>query len=584
MTPTGHDTSFLSFILTSPIKMHKTYSGFALSALGAACLQAFCPAAGAQTPPGIGNVLKETENIRPQTPPSRQTPSIEQREDTPLALPEGKTLEVKAFRIEGMPPGVPEGDLQGVLTPFRGRALDMAQINQAAAKLTEALRTRGYLVARAYVPKQDAGNGTLTLQIIAGRLEKLTVKNQSLVRDRTLEGIFAPVAAEPALTRQSLERAMLLIDDLPGAPLPKLTIAPGTTPGTSDMTLEAGPDQRLTGYLLGDNMGSRYTGRYRLSGGVDVNSPAGIGDRFSVTATDSEGGRLNNARAAYSAPLGSSGLRGELAASSTTYSLGGDYLDLEATGNSRSIEGALSYPLMRSRDVTWLTSLNLASKKLKDEIGVAQESTPKTARVATLQVSREGWNTLWGKPLHTALSLGMSYGRLGIDDADQAALNAAGARTEGHYSKLNATLGSALELAPRWSVAFNASAQKALLGRNLDSSEQMNIAGPGAVKAYREVVSGDNGILLNTELRHALPGEKLRHSVAGFADFGRVYLQDGSYTTSNGSRLADMGLDYQLGYRMWMARAMVAHTLGPRPDDSGNRAKTRVLLQVGMIF
>lgn len=491
---------------------------------------------------------------------------------------------MKHFRVEGAPANIPEAEIQKVLSPYQDHALDMAQINQATAKVTEFLRARGFVVARAYIPKQDASQGTLTLQIVAGQLEKLTVKNQSLVGDHALAGYFTPVAAEPALTRQALERAMLLIDDLPGAPLPKLTIAPGTAPGTSDLTLEAGPDQRVNGYLLGDNMGSRYTGRYRISGGVDVNSPAGIGDRFSVTATDSEGGRLDNARAAYSAPIGEDGLRAELAASNTTYTLGGNYLDLEATGSARALEGTLSYPLRRSRDDTWLASLNLASRSLKDEIKAAATSTPKTAHVATLQVSRDRWHSAFGKPMHSTLSGGVSYGELRIDDPDEAALNQAGANTLGHYARLNAVLGSSLELTQKWNFSFNAIAQKALMGHNLDSSEQMNIAGPGGVKAYREVVSGDNGYLLNAELRHALPGEKLRHSVAGFADLGRVYLEDAGYSTSNSTRLSDMGLDYQIGYRAWMARAMVARTVGPRPEDSGNHAKTRVLLQMGMIF
>jgi hemolysin activation/secretion protein len=564
--------------------MKKSYSRLAVSALGYACIQAFCSPAEAQTPPGIGNVLKEAETTRPQALPNRDAPRIEQREEAPLSLPVGKTLEVKAFRIEGAPASAPEAEIKQVLTPFKDRSLDMAQINQAAAKVTELLRARGFIVARTYVPKQDASQGTLTLQIIAGRVEKLTVKNQSLVNDITLAGFFAPVSAEPELTRQSLERAMLLIDDLPGAPLPRLTIAPGEAPGSSDLTLEAGPDRRVNGYVLGDNMGSRYTGKYRISAGLDVNAPTGIGDRFSVTATDSEGGRLDNARVAYSAPIGESGLRAELAASNTTYTLGGDYLDLEATGNARTVEGTLSYPLKRSRDDTWLASLNLASKNLKDEIKAADTSTPKTAHVATFQVSREHWSSALGKPLHSNLSVGLSYGELRIDDAIEATLNQAGANTVGHYGKFNAALASTLELTQKWNLSLNASAQKALMGNNLDSSEQMNIAGPGAVKAYREVVSGDNGYLLNTELRHALPGEKFHHSVAGFADLGRVYLEDGAYTTGNGTRLSDIGMDYQIGYRAWMTRAMVARTVGPRLEDSANRAKTRVLLQMGMIF
>lgn len=556
-----------------------------LTPLAYACLQALSGLAVAQTIPGIGDALKQTQPIAPQ-PPSKQTeaPTIVEQPLRPLSLSQGQTLLVKIFQIKGAEGLVAESDIQAVLAPYQGQALNMAQINEATSKVTTLLRSRGYLLANTYVPRQDANQGTLILQVVPGQLDKTTIHNQSLVRDAVITNHFETIQAQPAITQQALERQLLLIDDLPGTPMPKVTIAPGETSGTSDFALDVAPDKRVGGYVLTDNMGSRYTGKNRVSAALDVNSPLGLGDLFSLSALHSEGNNLNNGRAAYSLPLGTNGLRAELAASKTTYALGGDYADLDATGTAHTVETTFSYPLQRSRNDSWWISLNMATRYMKDEIQVVNQTTPKRANVATLALQRDTWSTLMGLPYHLGMNLGLSYGRLRIIDSIQDALNRAGANTTGQYARTNIALNNSIDLSPKWNWAINASAQKALQGKNLDSSEQMNISGPSAVKSYREVVSGDNGYLLGTELRYALPGGALNHALSVFADLGRVTLEKGDYANSNGSRLADVGVSYQIRYKLFYAKLQLARSIGPRPDEAHSEGKTRALLQGGMIF
>jgi len=111
----------------------------------------------------------------------------------------------------------------------------------------------------------------------------VTVKNESLVRDDYLQGVIDhALASSPAIHKDPLERAMLLTSDLAGAGTPSIAIGPGRQPETSDFTFTAPGTRRFDGYLLGDNFGSPYTGRNRLSGGLNVNSPLGYGDRLSA--------------------------------------------------------------------------------------------------------------------------------------------------------------------------------------------------------------------------------------------------------------------------------------------------------------
>lgn len=546
-------------------------------------------AAYGQTPPvpgyGIGDAMKEAQPPRPPAPRQAPEPPIEQqRDERPMALPAGETLTVRAFRFEGAD-FIPEAELQAAVQSYVGRALTLGDIEAAAARITALYRERGYLVARAYVPRQDARSGVLTIRVLVGKYGKFSLKNQSLVSDGMVERVFAPLRDDEAIARAGLERSMLLVSDLPGARMPKLVVSPGEAPGTSDFEIRVEPGKRFAGYVLADNHGSRYTGKNRLRAGTDWNSPLGFGDKLSLTATRAQGEGLVNGRLAYGAPLAANGLRGELAASKTTYELGDDYEDLDATGTAYTLEGTLSYPLIRSREQNLYVSLTMAARRMRDDIDALDASIPKKAKAGTLTVQHEAWGGLLGVPGYASVVGSLTYGHLDITDAEQKALNVAGADTVGHYGRFNLGVSGSLSFGSNWTANAALGVQKALRDKNLDASEQMTISGPNGVKAYRETVSGDNGYLLNAELRYLLPAVAgLTHSVGVFADTGRIHLQKPAYAAENGVRLSDVGLGYYAGYQALIAGVQLARAVGPHPAVTERDDKTRVLVQVGLVF
>lgn len=539
----------------------------------------------AQTPPtyNAGSAMKDAQPVQPSAPRKAPEPLIIQTEDKPLALPAGQTLTINAFHFEGAD-FIPEAELQAALESFKGRALSMAEIEAAAGRITALYRERGYLVARAYVPKQDASSGTLTIRVLVGRYGKVSITNRSLVGDGVIAGYFGKLQPEAAVSRSALEHAMLLVGDLPGATLPKLTIAPGEAPGASDFEVEVESGKRFAGYLYADNYGSRYTGETRLSVGANLNSPFKLGDQLNFSGMASDGSGLLNGRLAYSLPLGSSGLRGEVAYGKTTYALGDSYADLDATGHANTLETTFSYPLQRSRTENLTLSLNLASRQMRDELAAVAQVTHKQAQVATFGVTHERYGQLFGFDTFASASGSLSYGYLTISDEAQKALNQAGANTAGHYSKANISLLGRLALSEKISATSSLSLQHSL-NRNLDSSEQLMISGTRGVMAYEQSVSGDNGYLFNAEVRYALPGIfGFEHSASLFYDTGRVHFQNGDYTTTNGQHLSDVGLGYQLSWKTLFVRAQVAQAIESWPAAMTRDDRTRLLAQVGMTF
>ena len=134
---------------------------------------AFTSAALAQTPSptpptNIGGALEQA------APPPRETPAkppeiltVVEVEPETLEIPDGETLLVKVFRIENAKEEDWRG-LQEVFAPMRFREMTMADIIEAVNQVTAYHRDRGYMTAKAYVPKQDAVNGVLIIRVLFG--------------------------------------------------------------------------------------------------------------------------------------------------------------------------------------------------------------------------------------------------------------------------------------------------------------------------------------------------------------------------------------------------------------------------------
>ncbi len=533
----------------------------------------------------IGDAIKgatppPSEPKKPAPPP--EVPVIVQ-EEKPLSLADGEKLFVKDFKLEGAEQA-DAAELSALLAPYRNRELTMAEITEVANKLTLFCRNRGYLVAKAYVPKQDARDGILLIKIVLGRYGKFSLKNTSLVTDSQIQGVFDGTRDDsPIVTQPGLERAILLVGGMPGCRIPTVTIAPGATPGTSDFEVKAEAGQRINGYLMGDNQGSHYTGRNRLYGGIDVNSPLGMADRFSISGMTTDETDLWNLRLAYSVPLAVNGLRGELAASHTSYQLGGIYTGLDAIGTANVVEGTVSYPIKRSRNENYDLFVNMAYKNLKDDLRAVDSRNPREAVAGTLTLQREGYGSLFGRNLYTLVSGGFSLGSLKLNDDDQRALNKAGADTEGFYSKANLGFSANLELTKELSARFSFKLQQVLSGNNLDSNEQFFISGISGVKAYSESIGFDNGTLVDAELRYALPVLfGIRHAVGLFFDSGWAYAQEGAYAVNDSFVLNDVGAGYYINFKQLFLNLQVAQPLGKTSgvDDPG----TRFLMQLGAVF
>jgi hemolysin activation/secretion protein len=540
--------------------------------------------------PDIGQMTREAESARPPArAPSQDSGLGSEAGPAGPAQPGGPTLLVKDFRLVDMDE-IAEGEILAILEPYKGRELSLAQIQEAADRITALYRSRGFILARAYLPVQEAGStGIVTIQMVIGRYGGVVLDNKSLLRDSTVKTTLdnRMPAGEP-VRQKDLERGFFLLGDLSGSQVPRLNLSPGEAVGTSALLVEVEPERRVGGYLLADNHGSRYTGYYRFNAGLDIKSPLGIGDKISVYGLTSDTGHLSNAGLDYVIPIGHNGLKLSLGYGHVSYKLGKEFDFLEAEGESDIVTGSLTYPLIRStKRNTWLT-VKGAHKKLKDEINAFDYIEKRKISTFTFEVRHEEWFPISGKLFFAGLTAGITAGKLSFDDPDQAQFNRQGVDSVGNFSYLNAAVNGRVLLTSNWTLEGSAQFQKSL-GRNLDSMEQFVVTGPSGVKAFRETVSGDNGFLLTAQLRYRLPEltEGFDHSLGFFLDHAGWKYEDASYLgtgVNHSDKMSDFGFVYSVFYEPFVFNIQVVRATGSWPDSVYQTGRTHIFANMGIFF
>lgn len=538
--------------------------------------------------PNIGDAIKEVRPPKDIKQPEKPLPKIKQEDNTtaPKELQGGKKVFVRRYAISGAT-HMDNDELKALLKPYEEKELSFSEMQEVARRITQAYREKGYFVARAYIPKQNimTERGSLKINVIEGKYGEFHLKNSSLVNDSILQANLDEAKKSEIVSSQTLERAMLIINDTPGAVVTKAEVRPGQEVGTSDFNIETNATKRYNGYLIGDNYGSLYTGKYRVMGGLEMNSPFGIGDKLYGYALGTDTWGLLNGRAGYAFPIMANGTRGDISYSKTTYALGDVYDPLDATGSADTIDGTISYPIIRSSARNLDSYLDLSYNTLTDKIESVSEETKKNTRVAVAGLDYDDNARLFGKNSQTQASLALSAGNLRFDDDTDKLADEAGANIGGNFSKMNLNLAKSIGFTENVSWQNSVQLQYAFGKKNLDSSQQLSISGINGVRFYPDSEeSADNGYIFTSELFYLLPSfAGVSNRVSVFYDVGRAYMSN-NVVGYNARVLQDTGLGYYGSYKSFFVNTYVTRKVGGEKVTSQPDYDTRFLIQGGYVF
>lgn len=413
----------------------------------------------------------------------------------PAPVAGGETAEVRDVVLTGNT-AFTDAELRSLVSDQLGKRMDLAGMKDLARRIGDHYRERGYPFARAIVPVQEFRDGVLKISVLEGRYGKIGATGEPYVV--TGVGPFlANLSPGDLLEAGRLERAMLIIDDIPGLNVTP-SVSPGTEVGTSDLAAAVAMEVIQAGSVGVDNAGSRYTGYHRAYVSWNRNGLGTFGDKLALMLMSTDLSMVLGS-ADYELPLGGSGLRLQAGYANTTYQLGREYEDLGASGLAKVWSSRMSYPLVRSQKANLSLSVGIQHKDLQDDFRAVsrREAKSTTSLPVTLRFDRRD-NFMSGAVTYGML--GATWGKLSLDDS-LAATDEVTARKAGSYGKLTFDLARIQSLGGGWALFSRVSGQTST--KNLDSSERIGLGGAEGVRAYPlGEGTGDVGYFGQVEVRY----------------------------------------------------------------------------------
>ena len=561
--------------------MQASHPTFTLCALSAGLLSALAVAA-APIVPDAGQTSRELQrqpelHIPHAVAPLRGAAPVTE----PISGDEGLRVDVKAIYIAGNHDAVPVAELEALTANLVGAEHTLAELDAGAARITAYYREHGYVVARAYLPAQEVKDGVVVIRVMPGFVGETLLQNQSGLSDAQAKRYLGEIRSGDAVRGTPVDRALLLLSDIPGVGAARATLQPGASVGTSDLVIELDPAQAYSANLALDNYGSRYTGEQRLDAALALNSPLHIGDQLSLRALVSDQ-EMHYARLAYQLPLGASGFKLGLAYADTRYSLGREFASLLAQGSARNSSVYATYPVLRSLSTKVTAALTWEAKALEDETGAPVVAVSKQVHLVNLGLTGSHEDAFWGSGVST-FDVSIVAGELAMDAASLA-IDRTSAQSNGAFRRLSYNLNRLQGLGERDALALTLSGQQA--STNLNSSEKFSLGGANGVRAYPQgEASGDEGWMINLELRHSFAPSL---QALAFYDTGSVRLNHNPYAAGENLRtLAGAGLGLNAQYGAVQLRAALAwRTSGgqPKGEPASVNKNPRLWLQANGQF
>lgn len=259
--------------------------------------------------------------------------------------------------------------LQRLANQGQGHCLGVKGINLLMRVLQNRMIDSGYVTSRVLAPPQDLTKGTLTLQLLAGKISHIGVTDSS---DRYVTLATALPSREGKLyDLRDTEQALENLQRLPTVQA-DMALIPGSAPGESLMAVQWNQSKmwRLGASL--DDSGSNTTGRYQGGLTLYLDNPLSLSDMLYVSLSHNlQSGHdkgTKNFTGSYSVPFGY--WMAGITTSDYSYNqtVAGAFTDYQYSGKSKSLNGNLSRVLHRNGSQKTTLSYDVITRETRNFI------------------------------------------------------------------------------------------------------------------------------------------------------------------------------------------------------------------------
>jgi len=327
-----------------------------------------------------GAVRPGEEQVRPTRPEPEAVFQVPPAVERPLDVDEGERIQVARFELQGFVErdalGIDRAEIEALLAEQRAarpEGFTVGHLQEVARALTQYYRSKGLILAQAFVPVQTVEDGAVTIEVMEGRLGDVVAEGNEYFGTGLLTDPFAGLLGEP-VTKERMEEVLLRLGDYDGLSMFGV-FQPGRSVGTTDLVLRVQEERVFEAAVRYDNHGLIETGRRRLRLDGFVNNVTRAGDTLSLTAQHSDlPENLFFWRAAYERPvLGPRDFVG-LSYDLNQFRVAGDFRDQRITSDTKTAHVWWERSFIRSRQRNLYGKLDLARKRARTRIRGVERS------------------------------------------------------------------------------------------------------------------------------------------------------------------------------------------------------------------
>lgn len=478
-----------------------------------------------------------------------------------VKTPSLASLTVGSVKVAGARRLTPDSFAPAVM-PWLGQTLGPAEMRKLATAVADAARRRGYIFARASIPRQSVADGVLTVELDEGRIDQVQLEGGAGLG---LDALFTSLANGEPLHRRQLETVIYTARD-----------RAGLTVGTVRVRREAGRTilvvpvsrKRISAQAYLDNRGTATLGPLRAQLSVDGVDLIGTGDALSLagSVTPAQPREFGLVSARYARSFGAGGPRIGVSSYFARSRASGALRELGAEGENYEIAVDAVQPLARGRAFSASLTADFAVRRSLLTGDADLEFRRDKVTVASIGIEASGLFAGGAARVEIAVNRGLDL--FDASRRDTSALSRPGA--SGRFTSWTGSAVWARALAPGWILRATGDVQ--LSDRPLLAGEQFGLGGARLLRGYDYGERlGDEGASAGVELTRTLGRMPLKLDnleIYAFADGGRVRDKSGAYASSLAS--AGGGLRMGKGRLRGTLEAAVPLT-GPR-FDSGDRS------------
>ena len=312
------------------------------------------------------NIEKSLRQSLPKEfPPDPKAPKVTKKTGpTGKGLVQGPTFFLKKIKLTGNSV-ISDERLMSLVDLGEGKDINLSMLNAMADKITAFYASEGYLLARAFIPKQEIKDNTAEITIFEGRINKVIVQGNKKLSKESIEKRMKIIQNQLAIKEETLERVLLELNEMMGVEVATV-LKPGELPGTSDLVLDVTESKPYTVSFDSDNFGSRYTGPERYGLSMTYANIFNLGDQFATRWTRSEWGQ-NSFASFFTFPINAYGTRMKLNHTFLENELGDSLKHLAAGGTFTAYGLEVSQLVHKSRTASFSVRTRLDVKHVENE-------------------------------------------------------------------------------------------------------------------------------------------------------------------------------------------------------------------------